>query len=179
MKSSFHRFIAVGLTLSGLLGNSGVAWAARPGASDLSAPEKRRVFVERAGSISKPVKPAPLPSDLSLPFNPPGFDLPDGQERATAVAAGQGAPVVQRAVTDRDTLEQIASKIVPSGSMRDKNGEPMLIFPNRIIRRGTHFEVGYLGQQYDLELIRIDSTTFTLRLNREEITRPIKPAKSQ
>jgi hypothetical protein len=54
-----------------------------------------------------------------------------------------------------------------------------LNFGKSSVKVGTHFSVTLNGQEYDLELASIDRTTFTLRLNREEITRPIKPGKSQ
>ena len=57
-------------------------------------------------------------------------------------------------------------------------GETVLVFGSRKVRIGTHLTVSVGGQDYDLELVRIDRTTYTLRLNREEITRPITKGKS-
>jgi hypothetical protein len=172
MKLSCLRIVLPGLVLGGA-----TSVFAKTIASDLSAPEKRRSFVEQASRLAKPAKPAPLPADLALPFSPPGFELSDAQERAAAPGTTSQSAPIQKTATDRETLEQIASRVVPSGSIRDKNGEPMLTFGKNTFKKGTNFKVTFNSQDYDLELIRIDSTTFTLRLNREEITRPIKPAK--
>jgi hypothetical protein len=39
---------------------------------------------------------------------------------------------------------------------------------------GTRFTVTYNNQDYELELVAIDRTTFTLRYRGEQLTRPIK-----
>jgi hypothetical protein len=134
-------------------------------------------MVELASQLAKPGKSAPLPDALALPFGPPGFELTDAEEQAAKSTAGKtvGAPKVS---SDREMLEQIATKIPPSGTIFI-GGEARLMFAKKTLRIGDHFTVTFNGQDYDLELVNIDRTTFTLRLNREEITRPIKPAKSQ
>jgi len=53
----------------------------------------------------------------------------------------------------------------------------MLMFGKRFVRTGSRFTVTYKGADYDLELTDIDGTNFTLRYNREEITRPVKTSK--
>lgn len=152
--------------------------AAKAPASDIIAPEKRRPTVELATRLAKPSPATPLPEQLALPFAPPGFDQTDAEERALATAAAtkasqQAAPKIS---SDRETLERIALKIVPTGTIFVQ-GEPTLLFGGKPVKTGTHFTVAVNGQDFDIELTRIDRTTFTLRLNREEITRPIKPGK--
>lgn len=149
-------------------------WAAN---SDIPAPEKRRVMVESATKLAKPGVAAPLPEDLPLPFTPPGFELSDAQERAAAAGTAGKATPGPKVSSDRELLEEIATKFPPTGTVFMGN-EPLLIFGKKTVKIGTHFTVPLNGQDYDLELVNIDRTTFTLRLNREEITRPIKPAKS-
>ncbi|HEX2852084.1 MAG TPA: hypothetical protein VHO24_02515 [Opitutaceae bacterium] len=167
------------LCASLLLGSS-VAFAAKAAPSDITSPEKRRATVELAQRLARPGEAQPLPTELALPFSPAGFEQTDAEERATAMAAAsrvaqQAAPKVS---SDRDTLERIAAKVIPSGTIF-LGGEPTLIFGKKPVKIGTHFTVRSSdGQDYDLELVSIGSTTFTLRLNREEITRPIKPGKS-
>jgi hypothetical protein len=56
-------------------------------------------------------------------------------------------------------------------------GEPRLMLPGRSVKIGDKFTVTYSGVDYVLELTAIDRTNFTLRLNGEAITRPIKPEK--
>lgn len=149
----------------------------RAATSDIPPPEKRRGKVESAAKLAKPGVAAPLPEQLPLPFTPPGFELSDAQERAALANVGGKASPGPKVSSDRETLEEIATKFPPTGTVF-KGSEPLLIFGNKTVKIGTHFTVPLNGQNYDLELVNIDRTTFTLRLNREEITRPIKPAKS-
>jgi hypothetical protein len=146
-------------------------------ASDIPAPDKRRATVETATRLSRPVAPAPLPAELPVPFNPPGFELSDAQEREAAAAAAGKASAVPKLSSDREILEEIGAKFPPSGAII-MGGEPILTFGKNRVKIGTHFTVTLNGQDYDLELVNADLTTFTLRLNREQIIRPIKPAKS-
>ncbi|MEO7412738.1 MAG: hypothetical protein ABIZ81_05215 [Opitutaceae bacterium] len=153
------------------------AASAYAAASEITSTDKRRRVVETATKLATPGLAAPLPDDLALPFSPPGFGLSDADERAAAAAAN-GKSAGPKALSDREVLEQIASQIPPSGTIF-VGDEARLIFRNNSVKIGAHFTVNLNGQPYDLELIKIDRTTFTLRLNREEITRPINPAKSQ
>jgi hypothetical protein len=156
--------------------------AAKSVQSDINGPEKRRALVDLATKLTKPATVAALSSDLVSPFNPPGFDLTDEEERrAAAAAANSGKVVAPKVVNDRDTLEQLASKLNPTGTIiaGADSSRWILNFGKQAVKVGTHFTVTLNGQDYDLELVSIDRTTFTLRLNREEITRSIKPGKSQ
>jgi len=151
--------------------------------SDLLPPAKRRPVVEMAQRLAQQPTPPPLPAELNLPFNPAAFGQPDPEElralaaaKAAAAASTTAAAVAAKPSTDRDFLSLIAARIMPSGTLI-LGGEPLLIFGKKRLRLGDHLTVTYENQDYDLELIAIDRTTFTLRLNHEEITRPIKPGK--
>ena len=156
--------------------------------SDLVSPEKRRVTVEMAQRLTRPPEPAPVPPDLTQPFNPAGFDLPDPEEaKAVALAmqkAGGAAPGAPgsapnqpaRAPGDREILENLAAKLPTSGTIVF-NGEPLLLLGRGRVKVGDKFTVAYNGQDYELELVAIDRTTFTLRYHGEEIIRPTKSGK--
>jgi len=151
--------------------------------SELAPPDKRKVSVEKAATLAKRAMVAPLPSDLQDPYSPPGFDLTDAEEAAAAAAAARQAALLNPGSsgpiappTDRQLLESIVAKIVPSGSLYI-GGNPMLMFGKRFVKIGSHFTVTYKGTDYDLVLTDIDGSNYTLRYNREEITRPIKPGK--
>ena len=161
--------------------------------SDLEPPEKRRAIVEVAQRITRPPEAEPLPADLAQPFSPPGFDQPDPEElraiaaaNAKAAAAGAAAGARPGAAAgqaagpsgDREILDSLAARLVPSGTIM-LNGAPLLIIGKNRFEIGAHFTVTYNNQDYELELSSIDRTTFTLRYQSEEITRPIKPGKSQ
>lgn len=163
-----------------LLAAAGLALAAVRGKqpSDIAPPEKRREVVELALHLAKIMPARPLPAKLAQPFAPPGFNLTDAEEQAAALAAGKSTakPGAPAPPTERDTLIAITSKIAPSGTI-SVGASPMLLFGKKFVKVGAHLVVMYKGAPYDLELVAIDRTTFTLRLNHEEITRPIQPGK--
>ena len=147
--------------------------------SDLLTPARRRPIVETAQRLARPTPPPPLPAELNLPFNPAAFGQPDPEELkaiAAAQAAAQAVQVAAKPSTDRDFLNVIAAKIMPSGTLI-LGDEPLLIFGKKRLRVVDKLTVTYENQVYDLVLVSIERTTFTLRLNQEEITRPIKPGK--
>ena len=147
--------------------------------SDLLPPQRRQPTVELAQSLAKPSPPPPLPANLNQPFNPVAFGQPDPEElRAQAAAAARAAAsaAATKPATDRDFLDLIAARIAPSGTLM-VGGQSWLVFGQKRVRPGDHFTVTYDGNDYDLELMAVDSTSFTLRLNQEEITRPIKSGK--
>jgi hypothetical protein len=146
--------------------------------SEIAPPDKRHLAVEKAVHLAKIKKADALPDDLFNSFSPPGFDLTDAEEAAAAarLLAGNAGPAVVAPPTDRELLEAIASKISPSGTV-NLGGHPMLMFGKKFVKTGAHFTVTYKGIDYDLELTEIEGTNFTLRYNRAEITRPVKPAK--
>ena len=163
--------------------------------SDLNSTEKRRAVITVAQQLTRPPEPAPLPADLAQPFSPPGFDQPDPEElRAaaaaatkaagqSAVASGAGAAGSESGPPpggDREILDGLAARLVPSGTIM-LNGAPLLIIGKNRFEIGAHFIVSdnTHNQDYELELVSIDRTTFTLRYHSAEVTRPIKPGKSQ
>lgn len=162
------------MTVTGLL----AAPAAAP-ASDLNTPEKRRATVELAQRLAHPPAPAPLTPGLVQPFNPSAFGQPDPEELraiAAASAAAAAASAQSKPSTDREFLEVIAARVLPSGSVL-LGGQQYLIFGKKRLQVGDRLTVSYDNSEYILELTAIERTTFTLRLNKDEITRPIKPAK--
>lgn len=162
--------------------------AAGKSTSDLMPPLKRQASVDTAERLVRRKAPPPTPVDMASPFNPVDFDKPDpsevpvatgpkpgatagGATGATATPAAPAGPA-----TDRDTLETLAAQITPSGVIMLR-GAPRLIFANKPFEVGTRFTASYNNQDYELELVAIDRTTFTLRYRGEEITRPIKPVR--
>jgi hypothetical protein len=169
------------LALAAVLG-LGAPFAGARVESEIAPPEKRRAAVEKAVAIAKLQKPDPLPATLSLPFAPPGFDLTDAEEAAAAAAANlkgnRGNPAAPAPPTDHQLFTEIVDKVRPSGTFY-LGSTPLLAFGAKFVKTGSHFTVTYKGTDYDLELIKIEGTNFTLRYKSEEITRPIQKGKSQ
>lgn len=186
------------LLLAGAVGaplGVGPASAAEKVKSDLISPDKRRVTVEVAQQLTRPPEPAALPADLAQPFNPTGFDLPDPAQLPPAAAPGpaagtgtggtkaagrdatggavQAAPVA----SEREILENLVAKIPATGTMAVGSNRMLTFKGSGPVRIGGHFFVTSDGQTYDLELIAVDATNFTVRYRNEEVTRPITPGK--
>ena len=79
------------------------------------------------------------------------------------------------AATGRSThcLEAVAMQLMPTGTI-NYEGSPLLVMGSKRFEAGTRFTVTYNNEDYDLELVAIDRTTFTLRYKGEVFTRPIK-----
>lgn len=164
---------------------------------DILPPLRRQITVDTAERLAQRKAPPPVPADFPSPFNPADFDKPDASELAAAASrpgagqrpggpagpvgpAGGGGPAApvqpQAPAGDRETLESLAAQITPSG-MIELRGKPRLMIGGRPFELGTRFTAAFNNQEYELELVAIDRTTFTLRYRGEEITRPIKPVR--
>ena len=183
MNARLHRVFLLGLLLLAVLGTGR---AATKQLGDVAPAAKRRPAVDLAQRLATVTPPPPLAADVILPFNPVAFGQPDPEEQRAieaaqasqqAIAAGAAGPARPSAtVTDRDQLAAIASQLKPTGTFF-RGADPMLVINGKFYKIGTKFTVAFGGSDYVLELSAIDRTTFTLRLNGEAITRPIKNAK--
>jgi hypothetical protein len=99
---------------------------------------------------------------------------------ALSLASGRGAPTdagpvrpAQGPRSNRDLLQAIASSLKPSGFFV-LSGEPTLVFGQKRVKAGGTLSIRFEDTDYTLEIVSIERPNFTLRLNREEFTRPIK-----
>ncbi len=140
--------------------------------SDILPPVRRAASLEKAARLlEQPVVPAILPT-IKNPFAPPDFDRIDPVE--APVVAG----VAPRARTAREVLEMIAASINPTGTMFMRE-EPILVFASGHRRVGDRITASVDGVQYTVTISGIDRTSYTLRLNNEQISRPIEPGSKQ
>ena len=96
---------------------------------------------------------------------------------ATSGAAGSGTAGARRADgprSPRDLLQAIADALKPSGSIVLPGGEISLSFGQKRVKPGGTLTITFEGAEYTVEVTAIDRANFTLRLNNEEYTRPIK-----
>jgi len=75
--------------------------------------------------------------------------------------------------SDHEILEAIGAQLKPTGNF-NLNGQQTLIFGQKRVKAGMPMTINFEGTEYTIEITAIDRTSFTLRLNREELTRPIK-----
>jgi len=146
--------------------------------ADIAPPQRREATLDTAEKLTQRQAPQPVSPEIASPFNPANFDQAEpGTKNPTGASAGSTAPVQPPPPPgDRDILENLASRLTPSGTVV-MGGKPLLIIDRNRFEVGTKFIVTFNEQDYELELVAIDRTTFTLRYRGEEITRPIKPVK--
>lgn len=145
-------------------------------------PAKRQQALERGKALVAAREMAPVVVD---PFYPPAFAetvasmggrTPSGGTTTQPTNDGgtTPAPVIPSGPrTDRDLLQAIAQSLKPSGYIV-LGGQPSLSFGQKRVKPGGTLTITFEGNQYTLEVVNIDRTNFTLRLNREEFTRTIK-----
>jgi hypothetical protein len=173
------------------------AWAAKA-SFDVPPSAKRQATVQIAESLATRHSPPPMKADLPSPFAPADFDKPEPAAAGTTTAgpgglppptpvggrpagpAGGPTPAAQPAAPagDRPILEAVAARIPALGMLTTRDGKAMLaVAGGKRFEVGTKFTVTYDNQDYELEVVSIDRTNFTLRYRGEEITRPIRLAK--
>lgn len=111
--------------------------------------------------------PVKVEADDVMRKNPFGPRVIEQSEPAQVV------PVAVNVTSDRDVLVNVIDGITPSGTMM-LGGSPILLFREKKFKVGDFLPIVFQGKSYELEIASIERTNFTLRLNKEEITRPIK-----
>ncbi len=145
------------------------------GEEAVSNPSKRQTTLDLAAQLLA-VRENPtekLTAELVDPFNPLGFAA------APAPSGGKPSETVRpagRVSSDLDLLEKLAPHITPSGALM-LNGEPVLLFREKKLKVGDTLTITFEGTTYMVIITAIDRSSFKIRFNREEITRPIKSRK--
>ena len=144
----------------------GARLGAQEGASVL-APAKRQDTIDKARKLLLVRDVLPVTID---PFHSEKF--------AEFVAGPRSNPTAAIVVgvsprTERETLQAIAMSLKPSGNFV-LSGQQTLVFGQKKVKAGGSLTITFEGTEYTLEITAIERTNFTLRLNREEFTRPIK-----
>ena len=151
-------FIAIG---SGLFAFSAME------AQVVSKPDSRQMAMATADAVLAIKSPA-MPADVIDPFNSAAFSEAMGLGRPASSESVKSGPR-----TDREILSAIAAVLKPTGNFII-GGEQTLIFGQKRVKAGMPLTINFEGTEYTLEMTAIDRTSFTLRLNREELSRPIK-----
>jgi hypothetical protein len=134
-------------------------------------PAKRAEVLERARRLLGPKE---MPATPANPFFSETFNAVRlGGSGQTQSDTSTLTPAPAGPKSARDLLEAIATSLKPSGYFVF-GGEPTLVFGQKRVKAGGLLTIGFEGKEYTLEVTAVDRTHFTLRLNREEFTRPIK-----
>jgi len=157
------------LAVLGLLSTGALAWA-DDAPTPVLAPNVRKEMVAQADSVLT-ARPLGLAANLADPFHSPAFAEATGH--AVKASPDAGVQVKLGPKSEREILQGIASGLKPTGNFV-VNGEPTLFFGQKRVKPGTTLTINFEGAEYIVEIVSIDHANFTLRLNREEFTRPIK-----
>lgn len=98
------------------------------------------------------------------PFNPEGFGDVAPSPNMNPEPAGPRS--------EQDLLQAIATGLRPR--LIVLGGQPELFFGQKRVKAGGSLTITFEGSEYILDVVSIAPPNFTLRLNREEFTRPIK-----
>jgi hypothetical protein len=134
--------------------------------SDILPPQKRVASVELALRLAKSADAdaVQLPEDIKNPFNP-----------------SAGVPVEMksgRPSSDKDLLSILADQLRPTGVMGREDSLVLLLKGQKSVKVNDKLTLSFDGTAYEVEVISIDRTSFALRYNQAEITRPIKTGKN-
>ena len=91
---------------------------------------------------------------------------------ATKGSEDTGSRVQTGPRSNRDILHAIAASLKPR--YLELGGQPILFFGQKRVKAGDSLTINFEGTDYALVVVSIDRPNFTLRLNRDEFTRPIK-----
>ena len=139
------------------------------GGDTVQSPTIRRQAADAAKHFLGNKQLRPVAAD---PFHSEAFaQLVSGGEKPVATVTTTENQVGPR--TDRDLLQAIAASLKPSGFFVI-GGPPTLVFGQKRVKSGSFLTITFEGTEYTLEIVSVDRTNFTLRLNREEFTRPLK-----
>jgi len=160
------------VTLSVLLGAASLTICA--GEETVASPAKRVEVITSAKLFlgAKDTK-----AEIKNPFQLDAFNqvLAENTGRTNPDVAKKevAGPTTGSRRTDHDILQAIAASLKPSGFFV-LGGEPTLVFGQKRVKAGGTLSIRFEDTDYTLEIVSIERPNFTLRLNREEFTRPIK-----
>lgn len=139
-------------------------------AQDINTSQQRTATLDLARSLltTQPFIEGAVDLEQKNPFNP--------RQPIPEQASDTYANVTTLA--DKELLIQLTNQVMPSGSMQ-LGSEALLLFGQKKFKVGEVLSISFQGATYELVISAIERTNFTLRLNNEEITRPIKPVTSK
>ena len=148
-----------------------LTWAAIAGlaiAGDIPSPQARAVIVNKAKARIEPriFEHAEILPSLNNPFAP-----------RAAAEVKTGEPVVQQRIATGDLVNILAGQLNPTGVLV-MGGEPLLTFGEKKMKVGDVLDIAFDNGTYQVELVAVTRSTFSIRYNQHVATRSIKPGKN-
>jgi hypothetical protein len=134
--------------------------------ADVATPQARAVVVKNAEKLLTPkVHQYEVGKiDLVNPFSPAKAPVKVDIKSA-------------RPVTDHEFLVTLAAQLNPTGVLV-LGDQSLLLFGEKKVKVGEPIRITFDKETYEVELVDLSRTAFTVRLNNEQTTRSIKPAKT-
>ena len=173
MKNRINKLVAVFLVLAG----ASAAVVGRAADTDVVSPVKRQEVLDHAKKLLAPRDIRPAAAD---PFHPEAFDealaaMGRVPGSTTTPASGTEATVTKpTGPRNEHDLLMAMSAALKAPNVIVLNGQPVLLFGQKRVKAGGTLNINFEGSEYTVEITAINPPNFTLRLNREEFTRPIK-----
>ncbi|HWA25615.1 MAG TPA: hypothetical protein VG734_08145 [Lacunisphaera sp.] len=151
------------------------AGTARAADEAVISPTKRQEVLALAKSLLTTAAPVTMAKD---PFHSEAYaETLAGATTTPGTTQTSPTPEVTPAGprNPRELLQAIATSpsLKPTAVFALRDG-PMLVFGQKRVKAGGTLTITFEGTEYTLEIVSIAPPNFTLRLNREEFTRPIK-----
>jgi hypothetical protein len=136
------------------------------GKADIATPQVRSASIVAAEAVLGPrdFKHKADASDILNPFAP-----------ARAVVKAEAAPVARP--SDQEFINTLAAQLSPTGALQ-MGGQAFLLFGEKKVKVGEFIPINFDNETYEVELLDLTRTAFTVRLNNVQTTRSIKPAKT-
>lgn len=137
--------------------------------SEVSTTQARMTSINLANRLLTSATATETPDEIarSNPFVPKREPEPE----APSAKAPASAPA-----SDREILAGIAAGFMPSGTMSIGDTTLLLVGQKRL-KVGDVISIVFQGLPYQVQVTGVERTSYTLRLNKEEISRPIKSSK--
>ena len=134
--------------------------------ADVATPQVRATVILNAEKLLAPrvFKHDVVAGPMINPFSP--------EKAAPKIDPKSKAPV-----SDHDLITTLAAQLNPTGVLM-LGDEALLLFGEKKVKVGETIHVNFDKDSFDVELVDLSRTSFTIRLNNEQTTRSIKPAKT-
>jgi len=161
---------STGILLLALFAAVGYSTGQGAEGSDIISPAKR---VEMLGRAKQLLAVPERVASTNDPFHSQAFAEASGAVARVPVVADPAGAHAAGPRSAQDLLQAIAANLKPSGNFV-VNGQHTLVFGQKRVKAGGTLTITFEGTEYTVEIAAIETNNFTLRLNREEFTRPIK-----
>ncbi len=150
--------------------------------SDIAPATQRQAANQQAAQlVAKPASAAtPATKPATTPFSPAGFDAPTSEAPRVAPAAAKDAEPA-KPMTPYETVRALGAVIQVKGSMTVGGVRSLTIKSadrGQIVAKvGDKVTVPLQGSTYEVRIVSIQATSYTIEWNGEKLTRPIGSAR--